>query len=763
MKNKILPVIACIATVMLVTTCAPSSRETETAQEEAGFDSPRTVLKDPKPGYLTPEESLNSFRLPKGYHLELVADESMLSEPVAISWDGNARMFVTQMETYMQTVDTTGEHTPGSRVILLEDTNGDGKMDQSSVYIDKLMLPRMILAVGNELLVNETDTYDIYAYKDTDNDGVADQKRIVYHTDKKAFGNLEHQRSGLDWNLDNWIYITVDPVRFQYKDGMLKADSLISGSNGQWGLTHDNYGRLFYSRGGAENAGSGFHINPAYGQLEFADAYNDSTFGAVWPIIKTPDIQGGLPRIREDTTLNHFTAANGQSIFRGDRLPSTLVGDYLINEPVARIIRRAKIINTDGKRTLENAYEKEEFIASSDMNFRPVNTYTGPDGCLYIVDMNRGIIQEGTWTGEGSYLRKQILRLGLQKNIQRGRIWRLVYDGMTPGPRPHMLDETTGQLVTYLDHPNGWWRDNAQKEIVLRGDKSVVEDLKRIAVGKKGPLSEKPSSLGRLHALWTLSGLHAMDKDLLMAAMEDDDPQVRKAAVWIGEAYLIHDDEDVIEAMGKLKDDEDYDVRIQVMLSLSKSKSPEAKALGAEILSKNAGNEMIVGVQKSLNKTEAIRTYGAKMGSLNAESRKMITDGAAIFRSLCSTCHGVEGKGVPTNLAPPLAGNFRRYVRNKDAMIRILLNGLTGPVDGKTYPENMTAMGMNDDQWIASVLSYLRYDIGLSERRSPGSISEEYASRILVMPEEVKKIREQSTGRTTPWTWEQLDKLAKTQ
>lgn len=748
---------------MLVTTCAPSSRETETVQEESGFDSPRTVLKDPKPGYLTPEESLNSFRLPRGYHLELVADETMLSEPVAISWDGNGRMFVVQMETYMQTVDTTNEHTANSRVMLLEDTNGDGKMDKSSVYIDKLMLPRMILAVGNELLVNETDTYDIYAYKDTDNDGIADQKRIVYHTDKKAFGNLEHQRSGLDWNLDNWIYITVDPVRFQYKVGMLRADSLISGSNGQWGLTHDNYGRLYYSRGGAENAGSGFHINPAYGQLEFADAYNDSTFGAVWPIIKTPDIQGGLKRIREDTTLNHFTAANGQSIFRGDRLPKTLVGNYLINEPVARIIRRAKIINTDGKRTLENAYEKEEFIASSDMNFRPVNTYTGPDGCLYIVDMNRGIIQEGTWTGEGSYLRKQILRLGLQENIQHGRIWRLVYDGMTPGPRPHMLDEATDQLVTYLDHPNGWWRDNAQKEIVLRGDKSVVEDLKRIAVGKKGPLPEKPSSLGRLHALWTLSGLDAMDKDLLMEAMQDDDPQIRKAAVWISETYLIHDDEDVIEAIGKLKDDEDSDVRIQVMLSLSKSKSPEAKALGAEILASNAGNEMIVSAQKSLNKTEAIRTYGAKMGSLNAVSRKMITDGAAIFRSLCSTCHGVEGKGVPTNLAPPLAGNFRRYVRNKDAMIRILLNGLTGPVDGKTYPENMTAMGMNDDQWIASVLSYLRYDIGLSERRSPGSISEEFANRMLVMPEEVKKIREQSTGRTTPWTWEQLDKLAQNQ
>ncbi|HLL43132.1 MAG TPA: hypothetical protein VK369_08345, partial [Segetibacter sp.] len=274
------------------------------------------------------------------------------------------------------------------------------------------------------------------------------------------------------------------------------ADSLVSGSNGQWGLTHDNYGRLFFSRGGGENAGSGFQINPVYGQLEFSDAYDDSTFGAVWPIIKTPDVQGGLKRLRADTTLNHFTAGNGQSIFRGDRLPASLVGDYLINEPVARIIRRAKVINKNGKITLENAYKQDEFIASSDMNFRPVNTYTGPDGCLYIVDMNRGIIQEGEWTKEDSYLRPQIQRLGLNKNKQFGRIYRLVYDGMQRGPKPQMLNEPVSKLVTYLNHPNGWWRDNAQKEIVLRKDMSVVPALEQIALGKQGPLTDKPSALG---------------------------------------------------------------------------------------------------------------------------------------------------------------------------------------------------------------------------------------------------------------------------
>ena len=219
--------------------------------------------------------------------MELVASDPMIREPVAIAWDGNARMYVAEMDTYMQDTDGTNEHAPISRVMLLEDTNHDGKMDKSSVFIDKLLLPRLLLCVDHELLVNETDTYDIYSYKDTNNDGVADAKRPVFQLGKKAPGNLEHQRSGLDWNLDNWIYVTVDPVRFRYKDGMLKADTLVSGSNGQWGLTHDNYGRVFFSRAGAEIPALGFQINPVYGQLDFPDQYSQA-FSAVWPIIATP-------------------------------------------------------------------------------------------------------------------------------------------------------------------------------------------------------------------------------------------------------------------------------------------------------------------------------------------------------------------------------------------------------------------------------------------------------------------------------------------
>jgi hypothetical protein len=237
---------------------------------------------------LTPEQSLKKFILPEGYHLELVASEPMITEPVAITWDGNAKMYVAQMETYTQDADGTGTKDPKSRVMLLEDTDNDGKMDKSSVFIKDMILPRMLLCVNHELLVNETDTYDIYSYKDTNGDGVADVKKPVYTVGKVAPGNLEHQRSGLIWNIDNYIYQTVDPIRFRYINGVLQPDSLHSGSNGQWGLTSDNYGRLFYSRGGGENAGSGFQINPKYGQLEFADAYseeNSALFGQKFKIL----------------------------------------------------------------------------------------------------------------------------------------------------------------------------------------------------------------------------------------------------------------------------------------------------------------------------------------------------------------------------------------------------------------------------------------------------------------------------------------------
>src|SRR5215210_2127076 len=564
MRN-ILRIFCLLAVCFLVDSCK--------GKPDQSFNKP-VFNPNPTGKYLSPDESMKTMVLPEGYHLELVASEPMIKEPVAIAWDGDGKMYVAEMLTYMQDADAHGEQEPRSKISLLEDTDNDGKMDKSTVFIDSLLLPRMIQTVNHELLVNETNTIDIYSYKDTDGDGKADQKKVVYQNKNYVVNdaNMEHQRSGLDWNLDNWMYLTYDPIRFRYANGVMKVDTIISGSGGQWGVTHDSYGRLFYSRAGGEIPASGFQINPVYGTLDFQDQYN-AEFSEVWPIIATPDVQGGPLRLRPNSTLNHFTAPCGQSIFRGDRLPEDFVGDYVVCEPVARAIRRARVANENGKTFLRNIYNKQEFISSSDMNFRPVNTATGPDGNLYIVDMHRGIIQQANWTKPETFLRKTIDSIGLAKNIGHGRIYRLVHDDYKPGPKPKMLHESSTSLMAYFDHPNGWWRDNAQKEIVVRGDKSVIPALRKMITEKDGFVSKGPGHLARIHALWTLEGLEAIDKEVLITALQDEHPQVRRTAVWISEPYLKADDEIMIEKVWDLKDDEDYDVRVQLLLSLYNSKS----------------------------------------------------------------------------------------------------------------------------------------------------------------------------------------------
>ncbi|WP_316828789.1 c-type cytochrome [Pedobacter miscanthi] len=733
-KNKKI-VVGILALSSFIYTC----KVTQTALKRDA-DGKIIVNTKPSPAYLSPEESMKTIHLQKGYHLELVASEPMIHEPVAMVWDGNGRMYVAEMNTYMQDVDGTGEMKAVCSVKRLEDTNGDGKMDKSVIFIDNLVLPRMILTLDDRLLVNETNSNNIYSYRDTNGDGVADEKKQVFNNDAINTGNLEHQKSGLIWNIDNKIYVTVENARYSYDNGQIKREFLPEGPGGQWGLTNDDYGRLYFSAAGSETPALSFQQNPAYGRLDFKDQFNDE-FQAVWPIISTPDVQGGVNRLRPDSTLNHFTGCTGQSVFRGTALPNDAKGDLFICEPVGRLIRRAKVANTGGKITLTNAYNKEEFIASTDMNFRPVNSVTGPDGSLYIVDMYRGIIQEGNWTKPGSFLRSKIVPRGLDKNIGRGRIYRVVYDGIKPDKkRPQMLNQPASELVAYLEHPNGWWRDNAQKLLVVRGDKSVVPALKNMATSSTNPLA-------RIHALWTLNGLKSLDEQSLNQALKDKDASVRKTAVWICDDKLREGNTSLLTTLASLKNDPSEDVRFQLALSLRYAKSEQAKTLLADVLAQNKSIAVLAESQKKYQSAIDARAATERNAKLMVEAdRKLVTEGGLIFKQLCATCHGADGKGVSIGgkdmPAPPLASS-KDVTGDPQKLIKILLHGLSGPINAKTYPDVMPALGFNTDDYIASVLSYIRNDLGNK------------ASTI--KPADVKKVRDLHASRTKPWTITELE------
>lgn len=699
---------------------------------------------------LSPEESISKIQLPPGYRVELVATEPMVQEPVALCWDGNGRMYVAEMNTYMIDAAGTGEFEPTSRIKLLEDLDGDGKMDKATVFIDSLVLPRVLLAVGDQLLVGVTNVQHIWSYRDTDGDGKADEKKIVFRNDQLDVRNLEHQNGGLLWNLDNWIYPTRDNLRYKYKNGKLIADTMVDNMIGQWGLTADDYGRLFYSEAGPGLPAVQIQQMPAYGALNFDDQYSED-FTRPWPIIGNIDAQGGRDALRpEDNTLNKFTSGCGQSIFRGDRLPEDMRGDYFIPEPVGRIIKRGKVHNRNGKIFIEDAYKQKDWLASADMNFRPINTYTGPDGCFYIVDMYHGIIQESEWTKPDSYLGKIIAEKELYKNRGMGRIYRVVHDDFKPDTtRPQMLDQTAAQLLPYLDHPNGWWRDQAQQQLIVRNDKSVVPALKQIAVGAQAGLAKPPSKLAHIHALWTLEGMDAMDKATLFQAFKDKDAEVRKTAVWISEMFIQKNDVQVIKELASLKNDPSADVRIQLSLSLRSSKTKEAQAIVDELITNNKNNELMQFSYATFVTTEKQRQAELeRTRNLSAADRKLVTEGATIYKQLCATCHGVDGKGITMGgkemPAPPLVGS-PRVKGDKTMLIQLLLYGLKGPVDGKTYADLMPPMGGNSDEWIASVLSYVRNSGDLGNASS------------IVTTEEVKEVRANTPQMKEPFTLQLLE------
>ena len=695
-------------------------------------ESAATTGSVPTP-YLTAEEEAKTIQLPPGYKLELVVGDPIIKEPVACAFDGNGRMFVAEMRTYMQEIDGKNENTPGGQVSLHWSSKKNGVMDKHTVFVDHLVLPRMVLPLADGVLINETDTHDIYLYRDTDGDGVADKKELWYKGGPRG-GNLEHQASGLIWDLDNWLYMAVSSFRLRSVGGKVVQEP--TGPNGgQWGVTQDDYGKPWFVNAGGEIGPLNFQQPIVYGNFGIRDQFAPG-FPEVWPLVGLADVQGGNPRFRpSDKTLNHFTATCGGEVYRGDRLPAELHGDIFFGEPVGRLIRRGKVTVTDGVTQLSNPYEKSEFIRSTDANFRPVNMATAPDGTMFIVDMYRGIIQEGNWVRPGSYLRPMVQKYQLDKNFGRGRIWRITHQNFKPGPQPNMLAETPAQLVKHLDHPNGWWRETAQKLLVLKADKSVVPALEKLA-------QKSPNHLARIHALWALEGLGALSTAMVRTGLKDAHPQGRIAAIRTSETLYKQGDSSLMNNVLALVNDPDPGVVIQVMMTSKLLKWPGA-------------SELITGLSTT-NTSAGVREIGFQLVRPGAEysrdltsaERKRLQKGEGIFKELCFSCHGPDGKGMPlagakpgTTMAPPFLGS-KTINGYQDGMIAVVLKGLKGPVNGKSYDALMVPMESNDDEWVAAVTSYVRARFG------------NHAS--LIEASEVARVRATIKARTEPWTLEDL-------
>lgn len=680
-------------------------------------------------------EESKTFQLPQGYHMELVLSEPVIKEPVVTVFDGDGRMFVAEMRTYMQDIDGTGQLKPSSRISMHVDTNGDGVYDKHTVFVDNLVLPRMILPLGKgQIVVNETDSLDLYLYTDTNNDGVADKKELWWQGGPRG-GNLEHQPSGLVWAIDNAIYTTYNSFRLRWTpEGVVKEET--KPNDGQWGLGQDDHGSLYYVNAGGEKGPVSFQAPVVYGMFNPQDQF-ETGFKELFPAAGARDFQGGKGRVREpEGTLSGFTSGAGIEVYRGDQLPAEMLGNVFFGEPVGRLVRRAKVTMDGGLKVLSNPYqpEKSEFLRSTDLCFRPVNMANSPDGTLYITDMYRGIIQESNWVNPGSYLRKVVEQYRFDKVTGLGRVWRLVHDSTKPVKQPHMYSETTAQLVAHLASPNGWWRETAQRLIVLRQDRSVVPLLEAGARVHK-------QYLARIHALWTLQGLGAATPALVREKMADSHPQVRIAAIRVSESLFRAGDASFRTDIEKLMNDPDPQVVLQACMTAKYLAWPDHMKLITETVSKSKARGI-----KEIGSYLTLAP-GQQLAELSDRERALMKKGEEVFSTICASCHGDTGRGVEVAglkgamLAPPLSGSKTINGSTKGGLY-VLLKGLQGEIDNKKYEGLMISMASNDDEWLASVLSYVRNSFG-----NRGTF---------ISPADVAQARKDIADRSQPWTYAEL-------
>jgi mono/diheme cytochrome c family protein/glucose/arabinose dehydrogenase len=701
---------------------------------------------------LPPAEAAKNFKLPPGLRIELAASEPMVEVPVVIQFDPDGRLWVVEVPAYMPNLDGIGETNATGRISILEDTDGDGRIDQKKVFLDGLVMPRALLLVRGGALVCEPPQLWFYPnHNDKAGARVLVARDFARDADPQLGPrmNPEHSGNSLVLALDNWIYSLYHPFRYRFSGGQWLREPVPQ--RAQWGLAQDDFGRLFYTSNSDQLRGDlvpshyfgGTPAKQKFPGIGVQIAKDQS----VWPIRMNPGVNRGYDpgTLREDGTLAKFTAACGTCIYRGDLLPREFHGNAFVCEPSANVIRRNILTEQDGVVMASNAYEKAEFIASTDELFRPVNLASGPDGALYIADMYHGIIEHRFYLT--SYLRGQAKDRGLDKVIGKGRIWRVVPEGIPRGPKPALSKETSAGLVKHLSHPNGWWRDTAQRLLVERNDLSVVSSLLRLA-------ADSNNALVRLHALWTLEGMGQLPASAIEAALLDSNFRIRSAAVRLGEQSLKQaasgtENPKLREKILGLATDSSADVQAQLALSLSLV-PPDEKTKGTiAALAVNAtaplAREAAAFTAASFEPAKAEPVVAGKGRPLTDEERRRYDAGRVMFEATCLACHQQHGLGQP-GLAPPLVGS--EWVSGSEQrLIRIVLHGLRGPikVKGESFEMDMPSLGVLDDDQIAAALTYVRREWGHTFEP--------------VSPAAVKKVREDTATREDAWTMVDLLKV----
>lgn len=542
---------------------------------------------DPSPPK-TPAQELATFQIEPGFKIQLVASEPMVQDPVLIQFDADGRLWVVEMRGFMPTIDGQGEKERVGRISVLEDTDTDGQMDKSTVYLDSLILPRALALVPGGALVCENEA--LWLTQDTNGDLKADTKTLI-DPDYAGGGMPEHSGNGLWRGHDNYYYNVKSRLRYRFTDGEWLRDS--TEFRGQWGVSHDDEGHLYYNYNWSQ-----LHADLVPPNYLGRNKHHTPTTGIdhgltldrrVYPIRPNPAVNRGyIPgTLDAQGKLLEFTAACSPLVYREPLFPSEYQGNAFVCEPSGNLVKR-NVVHKNGL-VLEATDPRpgREFLASTDERFRPVHSATGPDGALYVADMYRGLIQHGAYVTP--YLREQTLKRNLVLPVHYGRIWRIVPDNWQPAATKKLSKATSEELLGYLSSASGWHRDLAQRLLVERRDKTLVPALNEL-------ITQAPTHLGRYHALWTLEGMHQLQAAPLFRALEDSHPLVQSTALRLLEPMAQRDQTirtRLEAALTALEGRMPLDFTLQVALSAHALSPEAAESILSGIVDTHVGSPLI--------------------------------------------------------------------------------------------------------------------------------------------------------------------------
>jgi mono/diheme cytochrome c family protein/glucose/arabinose dehydrogenase len=734
---------------------------------------------------LSPEDQLKTFKTAAGYQIELVAAEPMIADPVFFEFDADGRMWVLEYRGYMRDLAGSGEGDPICRLMVLEDTDADGRSDRSTVYLDGLVMPRSFAFVEGGLLLAEPP--HLWYCQDTDGDLQCDRKRKV--GSYGVAGNPQHTANGLRRGIDNWLHNADWPKRHRFQNGKLIEEDAIH--RGQFGVSFDDLGR-FYSCHESTAAVMDYmpeeYMRRHPGLLELARRQGGrARFGVgtkisgqaqeVFPIRPTPQITLGGLELRDDGTLRTYTIASGTSVYRGDQFPPDARENLFVPEAGGHLIGRLVLpagLTPQAKRYYPAG---QELLTSSDERFRPINARTGPDGALYIADMYKGVIEHVIFMVP--WIADQVKARNLESGNDLGRIWRIVAkDRPISYHSPALSKMKSKELVEVLNHPNGWRRDTAQRLLVDRRALDAIVPLKEL-------VTRGQSHLGVMHALWTLEGLNVLEWQTVLDALRHEHPYVRTTALRVMDKMMTGElrprAAKAIAALTQEREETDPLVLQQALITLSAAAGPDDYKLLLQLAAKRpdklghtaalsglrgreaeclqAASQPIANLPDDLRE-QFVRDLSSLLEisghhtkpppAVNYESLSLkqvarTNEGAKQYAVLCASCHQLHGSGTP-EVAPPLARS--EWVTGPpERFAQIVLRGLVGPVTvrGKEWNLHMPGIGGSGavkDEELAAILTYVR--------RAWGNAADP------IEPSLVAREREASANRTFPWTSAEL-------